>query len=190
MIKNFYQVLGVDINATYEDIKKAHRKHAAKLHPDKHNGDKFFEEKFKEIQEAYEVLSDELKRSAYDRTFKQEYGDTTASSNSGSRTNHHQQAQPKQEQKSYDETKTKSTYQPPPTKPIDEKAAKRARNIVIGLITGSLCYAIMNIGGISGAHVPIGMIFLFVMIIPDQCEPLIPIQSEPLFRTKVNHLLK
>ena len=146
MIKNFYQVLGVDSNATYEVIKKAHRKHAAKLHPDKHDGDKFFEEKFKEIQEAYEVLSDEFKRAAYDKTFKQQYVEASASSNSENKTNHHQQAQPKQEQKSYDDTKTKSTYQPPPTKPIDEKGSKRTRNIVIGLITGFLFFVIMNIG--------------------------------------------
>lgn len=167
MIKNFYQVLGVDINATYEDIKKAHRKHAAKLHPDKHDGDKFFEEKFKEIQEAYEVLSDDLKRAAYDRTFKQQYADehVSASNNTESKTNHHKQAQPKQDQKNYSDTKSKSSNpQPPPTKPIDEKVSKRTRNIVIGLITGFLFFVIMNAGGISGIHVPIGMLFFFVTI--------------------------
>jgi len=158
------EVLGVDINATNEDIKKAHRKHAAKLHPDKHDGDKFFEEKFKEIQEAYEVLSDDLKRAAYDRTFNQQYAEASATSYSESKTNHHSQAQTTQEQKNYSDTKTKSTYQPPPTKPIDEKVSKRTRNIVIGLITGSLFFVIMNVGGISGVHVPIGMIFFFVTI--------------------------
>lgn len=60
---DYYQVLGVDKNATQEDIKKAYRKLAHKYHPDK-GGD---EKKFKEISEAYQVLSDKEKRSQYDR---------------------------------------------------------------------------------------------------------------------------
>ncbi len=62
--KDYYSVLGVDKNASQEDIKKAFRKHAHKYHPDKEGGD---EAKFKEINEAYQVLGDEKKRAQYDQ---------------------------------------------------------------------------------------------------------------------------
>lgn len=65
--RDYYEVLGVERDATAEDIKKAYRKLAVKYHPDKNPGDKSAEEKFKELGEAYEVLSDEEKRTAYDR---------------------------------------------------------------------------------------------------------------------------
>lgn len=64
--KDYYKVLGVARDATADEIKKAFRKLAAKFHPDRHHGDKQMEEKFKEINEANEVLSDAGKRKAYD----------------------------------------------------------------------------------------------------------------------------
>lgn len=69
-MKNYYQFLGVDINSSNEEIKKAFKIYAFKMHPDKHNGDKFFEERFKEINEAYETLSDADKKRAYDFDWK------------------------------------------------------------------------------------------------------------------------
>jgi curved DNA-binding protein len=63
---DYYKVLGVDKNASKEEIKKAYRKLAMKYHPDHTKGDKADEEKFKEISEAYAVLSDEEKRKQYD----------------------------------------------------------------------------------------------------------------------------
>lgn len=65
--RDYYEVLGVSKDADAKEIKKAYRKLAMKYHPDKNPGDKVAEEKFKEINEAYEVLSDEEKRSTYDR---------------------------------------------------------------------------------------------------------------------------
>ena len=65
--RDYYEVLGVSKDADAKEIKKAYRKLAMKYHPDKNPGDKAAEAKFKEINEAYEVLSDEEKRSTYDR---------------------------------------------------------------------------------------------------------------------------
>ena len=65
--RDFYEVLGVEKGASAEDIKKAYRKAAMKYHPDRNPGDKTAEEKFKEIGEAYEVLSDDDKRARSDQ---------------------------------------------------------------------------------------------------------------------------
>ena len=65
--RDFYEVLGVAKNASDDEIKKAYRKLAMKYHPDRNPDDKTAESKFKEAKEAYEVLSDEQKRAAYDR---------------------------------------------------------------------------------------------------------------------------
>lgn len=65
--KDYYQVLGLKKGASGEEIKKAYRKLALKYHPDKNPGDKEAEEKFKEINEAYAVLSDPQKKAQYDQ---------------------------------------------------------------------------------------------------------------------------
>lgn len=64
--KDYYKILGVNKNATEDEIKKAYRKLAIKYHPDRNPGDKKAEEKFKEIAEAYDVLHDPDKRANYD----------------------------------------------------------------------------------------------------------------------------
>ena len=66
MSKDFYKNLGVDKSATEAEIKKAYRKQAMKYHPDKNKGDKTAESKFKEVNEAYQTLSDAGKRQNYD----------------------------------------------------------------------------------------------------------------------------
>lgn len=65
--RDYYEVLGLDRSASGEEIKKAYRKLARQYHPDKNQGDKASEAKFKEVQEAYDILSDDNKRAAYDQ---------------------------------------------------------------------------------------------------------------------------
>ena len=76
--KDYFKILGISSNATDEEIKRAYRKLARKLHPDLHPRDEWAESEFKEINEAYEILSDEDKKKAYEQFhnywFKNRYG--------------------------------------------------------------------------------------------------------------------
>jgi molecular chaperone DnaJ len=76
--RDYYEVLGVERGATAQEIKKAYRRVAMKFHPDRNPDDKSAEEKFKEASEAYEILSDDQKRGAYDQ-----YGHDAVSGNAG-----------------------------------------------------------------------------------------------------------
>ena len=93
MKKDLYAILGVPKTATQEEIKKAYRKVALKHHPDRNQGSKASEEKFKEAAEAYETLSDETKRRTYDLGSPMDWGDfvgggaTGNGGNGGNRTN-------------------------------------------------------------------------------------------------------
>src|SRR5436190_8770550 len=65
--KDYYNILGIKKDAKPDEIKKAYRRLARKHHPDVNPGDKGSEDKFKEVQEAYDILSDEKKRKVFDR---------------------------------------------------------------------------------------------------------------------------
>jgi len=69
-MKDYYYFLGISHDASEEDIKKAYRKLSLKYHPDKNENDDFFAERFREIQEAYETLSDKSKRYTYDQNLE------------------------------------------------------------------------------------------------------------------------
>jgi molecular chaperone DnaJ len=80
---DYYEVLGVEKSATGDEVKKAYRKKALQYHPDRNPGDPEAEKKFKEISEAYEVLSDEKKRQMYDRYGKDAVGAGAAGHGAG-----------------------------------------------------------------------------------------------------------
>ena len=65
--KDHYETLGVGRDASQDDVRKAYRKLARKYHPDLNPGDKSAEERFKKVQEAYDVLSDPKKKTMYDQ---------------------------------------------------------------------------------------------------------------------------
>ena len=81
MIKNYYHVLGLKPSATTLDIKLSYRKLAFKYHPDKNQDDPIAEASFKEINEAYQVLSNNLQRQEYHRNYYQEYFSNYTSQN-------------------------------------------------------------------------------------------------------------
>ena len=81
--RDYYEVLGVERNATTEDLKKSYRKLAVKFHPDKNPGDGKAEERFKELGEAYDILADPNKRAAYDRYGHAAFAQGTAGRGAG-----------------------------------------------------------------------------------------------------------
>src|SRR5687768_17359221 len=80
---DYYEILEISREATPDEIKKAYRKKALQFHPDKNPGDSKAEKKFKEISEAYEVLSDEKKRQIYDRYGKEAVSGAAAGHGAG-----------------------------------------------------------------------------------------------------------
>ncbi|WP_343154880.1 molecular chaperone DnaJ [Buchnera aphidicola (Pseudoregma panicola)] len=79
--KDYYKILGISQSATDLEIKKAYKRLAIKYHPDRNQGNKNFEEKFKEIKQAYEILSNKEKRSAYDKYGHQAFDQSNYNNN-------------------------------------------------------------------------------------------------------------
>ena len=77
-MKDFYSILGIDSNCTTAEIKDAYRKLSKKFHPDLNQGDKYFENRFREINEAYEILHDPDKRFRYDNLKKVKLKDSAS----------------------------------------------------------------------------------------------------------------
>lgn len=83
--KNYYDILGVSVSATQDELKSAYRKLSMKFHPDKNNGDTFLAEMFKNINEAHEILSNLEKKKEYDYTLKSfDQNDTPKASSNAS----------------------------------------------------------------------------------------------------------
>jgi len=82
MIKNYYQILNLSTDCNKDEIKKAYRMYATKFHPDKQNNDKFFEERFKETKEVYDVLIDDNKRAQFDNEYKSTFKNSSSNYNS------------------------------------------------------------------------------------------------------------
>lgn len=80
-MKDYYYILGLSAQATSDEIKTAYRKLSTKFHPDKNGGDTFFEERFKEIHEAYDTLSRPDRRVNYDRAYGQRFSQSGTSHN-------------------------------------------------------------------------------------------------------------
>lgn len=81
-MKDYYYILGISAKASSDEIKTAYRKLSTKFHPDKNGGDIFFEERFKEIHEAYDTLSRPERRISYDRAYDQRFSQSGAPNNS------------------------------------------------------------------------------------------------------------
>lgn len=83
-MKNYYYILGLQNNAEEQEIRTAYKKLSMLLHPDRNGGDRFFEDRFKEIQEAYNTLSHPTRRAAYDEellTYSQPQNNSTFNAN-------------------------------------------------------------------------------------------------------------
>ncbi len=116
--KNYYILLDVNNNASFEDIKIAYRDFAKKFHPDKNQGNKLAEESFKEIQEAYAVLSNPEKRKKYDlhfsyvNNYRQQNFRRTPTYHPTYTGNAYQYAQQQAQQKQHYKTTKKQEQQP------------------------------------------------------------------------------
>jgi curved DNA-binding protein CbpA len=127
-MKDYYYILGVDKNATIEEIKKAYRKLSLKFHPDKNNGDKFFEERFREVNEAYETLNDVNKRRLYDLNSVNSNAHFTNTNNTNS--NQNKQSETKQQESNANPQFDKTNY----TNVIKSKSNKGVRIFIFTVL--------------------------------------------------------
>lgn len=113
-MKDYYKSLELNFGATTTDIKSAYRRLAKKYHPDLHFGNKIFEDKFKEINEAYSILIDKEKKNIYDINYQKNYNRQNTSSNSNNSSDNSKKEEPKKEPKSEPKTEPKNTTKEKP----------------------------------------------------------------------------
>jgi curved DNA-binding protein CbpA len=106
-MKDYYKSLELNFGTTSTDVKSAYRRLAKKYHPDLHFGNKLFEDKFKEINEAYSILIDKEKKYIYDINYQKNYNSQNTNSNSTNSTNNSKKEEPKTEPKSEPKSTTK-----------------------------------------------------------------------------------
>lgn len=111
-MKDYYKLLELNFGATTSDIKSAYRRLAKKYHPDLHFEDKIFEDKFKEINEAYAILIDKEKKNIYDINYQKNYNRQNTSSNSNA--NNSKKEEPKKDPKSEPKTEPKNSTKEKP----------------------------------------------------------------------------
>ena len=136
-MRNHYQTLGLLPEASAEDIRKAYRFFASKFHPDKHDGDKFFEEKFKEIQEANNVLSNQESRKHYDLSILAKSGKVENTTIVNERP----------EQKPTKEDLSKTAVKEGAVSPF-------VKSMGIGVVTGIILGLIFQVGGVGDGFAP------------------------------------
>ena len=129
-LPDYYKILGLPFGASEQDVKAAHRRLSKKFHPDLNNGEKIFEEKFKEVQGAYDVLSNRLRRSVYLRQFaEQSNGHSYRTTYTYNRPETGQHAD-----------KTTYTSYNPPAEPPGEYALRRGVYFVVLIINCFIVY--------------------------------------------------
>jgi len=138
-MKDYYQFLGVNKDASADEIKSAYRKLSKKFHPDVNYGDKFFEERFKEIQEAYEVLSNPIRKGTYDTRC----GFTSVNQNREQQSK--PQAEPSFNQSSPPPKQPNNVHQEPIPKP-PKKSNSNVWGIVVFILVGGFFHAVFKSG--------------------------------------------
>lgn len=119
-MKDYYKSLELSFGATSTDIKTAYRRLAKKYHPDLHFGNKLFEEKFKEINEAYSILNDKEKKDIYDINYQKSKYRQSTNNNSSNSSNSSEKKEQKQEPNSEPKTKQQNTTKDKPKNMIND----------------------------------------------------------------------
>ena len=119
-MKDYYKSLELNFGATSTDIKTAYRRLAKKYHPDLHFGNKLFEEKFKDINEAYSILNDKAKKDIYDINYQKSKYRQSTNNNSSNSTNNSEKKEQKQEPNSEPKTKHQNTTKENPKNMIND----------------------------------------------------------------------
>ena len=119
-MKDYYRSLELSFGATSTDIKTAYRRLAKKYHPDLHFGNKLFEEKFKDINEAYSILNDKAKKDIYDINYQKSKYRQNTNNNSSNSTNNSEKKEQKQEPNSEPKTKYQNTTKEKPKNMIND----------------------------------------------------------------------